>query len=517
LHRGDPLEALSFFMAIKNLPYGLEMSVLCHTLNLFKISDTEKHKVSAISCLQPYSIPPLPHLHSDSWLAIASFHRIITAINTVETSFSRSAKSFALNRALGELDKLIKQSKTIVTAEKDLIAEIAQDWQRCLLPLSSEIGEIEIREAVKIPYTIGDPVEGDAFVGREDIMYQLAELWRTQQSIQSVVIYGHRRMGKTSILRNINRHLGEDVRLVYVNMLLISNPSGEVDLLMFICDEIQKVTGIKPPTNADFIAFPETTCRRYIQQVIEQLGNRKLIIAIDEFECIDRLIESSKITPGFLQFLRGLVQLSPQIAFAFAGLHTLEERVANYDEPFFASFIPIHVDALNLGTTRQLLANPPDPDFPLDFAPETLDQIYALTGGQPYLTQLVGFQLVRHYNQQAFEEGHTRDSLFTLGDLESVMEGTSFFDRGRYYFTGVWGQANQDVPHQQTILQALAPHPEGLTLSELNVATNLSTQNLTDALKVLDRHDVAHYESDRWKIAIELFRRWVADRLYLPK
>jgi hypothetical protein len=477
----------------------------------------ENDALSRIAYLQLTPIPPLPHLHPNSWLAITSFHRIIADINIVKTSFSRSAKSLAFNRALGELDKLIKQSKTIVTAEKNLIATIAQDWQSCLLPLSSEIGEVEILEAVKIPYTIGDPVEGDAFVGREDIMYQLSELWLTRRSIQSVVIYGHRRMGKTSILRNINRHLGEDVRLVYVDMLLSSNPSGEVDLLMFICDEIQKVTGLTPPANADFIAFPELTCHRYIQQVIEQLGNRKLIIAIDEFECIDRLIAASKITPGFLQFLRGLVHLSPQIAFAFAGLHTLEERVSNYDDPFFASFTPIHVDALNLGTTRQLLANPPDPDFPLDFAPEALDQIYALTGGQPYLTQLVGFQLVRHYNQQVFEEGHTRDSLFTLGDLESVMEGSSFFDRGRYYFTGVWGQANQDVPHQQTILQALAPHPQGLTIPELNAATNLSTQNIIDALKVLDRHDVAHCENDRWKIAIELFRRWVADRLYLPK
>jgi hypothetical protein len=69
----------------------------------------------------------------------------------------------------------------------------------------------------------------------------------------------------------------------------------------------------------------------------------------------------------------------------------LEERVANYNDPFFASFIPIRVGSLDLATTREPLANPPNPDFPLDYLPEVFGQVYALTAGQPYLTQLIGF------------------------------------------------------------------------------------------------------------------------------
>jgi hypothetical protein len=98
-----------------------------------------------------------------------------------------------------------------------------------------------------------------------------------------------------------------------------------------------------------------------------------------------------------------------------------------------------------------------------------------------------------------------------------IIQDPVFFDRGRYYFTGVWNQASQDIPHQQTILTA---HPSGLSSN-----TNLTLTELIAALKILERHDAAAYDQEKWRIsiaplapkAIELFRRWVIDRLYAPQ
>jgi hypothetical protein len=91
-----------------------------------------------------------------------------------------------------------------------------------------------------------------------------------------------------------------------------------------------------------------------------------------------------------------------------------------------------------------------------------------------------------------------------------VIEDPEFFDRGRYYFTGIWQQAAQDIPHQQAILKAIAP--AGLTLAELSTHTHLAPADLEPALRMLDRHDVICYQNDRYYIAVELFRRWVIDR-----
>ncbi len=182
-----------------------------------------------------------------------------------------------------------------------------------------------------------------------------------------------------------------------------------------------------------------------MKQVEANLSETVLIVALDEFEKIEKLIEAGKIDKDFMEFLGGLVQTSPKIAFAFAGLHRFDEMTEDYFKAFFASIVPIRVGFLSLGTTRQALANPDD-GFLLNYKPEALDRIYELTHGQPYLTQLAGFLLVRLYNDRVFEIGRPRDPIFALEDVETVINGPEFFSRGCYYFTEAWGQAAQGSP-----------------------------------------------------------------------
>ena len=200
--------------------------------------------------------------------------------------------------------------------------------------------------------------------------------------------------------------------------------------------------------------------------------------------------------------------MSSKVALAFAGLHTLDEMTADYFNPLFASIIPIKVGFLSQGATRQVLANPDD-DFILDYKPEALDRIYELTHGQPYLTQLVGFHLVSLYNEQVFEMGRPRDPIFTLEDVATVIDDPDLFNKARYYFTGVWGQAAEGASGQQEILRVLAPHLEGINLDSLSQATGMNETSLVAALKTLERHDVVREISGCYCIAVELLRRWV--------
>ncbi len=192
---------------------------------------------------------------------------------------------------------------------------------------------------------------------------------------------------------------------------------------------------------------------------------------------------------------------------------------ADYFEPFFASVIPIRVSFLNSGATKTILANPvaieeieeqnsENKEFLLDYTGEALDLIYSLTAGQPYLVQLIGFQLVRNYNDQVFEQGKTQDNTLTLKDIEAVIN-PKFFQQGRYYFEGVWGQAAQDAPGQQEIIKALAPYPQGLTRENLAAETGLDREIIEKAIAILIRHDVIEEDNGNYRIIVELFRRWV--------
>ncbi|QIR39301.1 ATP-binding protein [Tolypothrix sp. PCC 7910] len=507
LHEKQPEKAKQAFSKVRSLLYGEEMYILAETLAIFN----KAKNLRTIANFKIPSFPLEPLLRSITWQALNNMHRVVLDVQFIEYSVSRSARSLALNRALGELTNILNQSETLPQAERGLVVDIAQNWKERLLQIAGEVGEVTITKPVVNPYTVGDPVQGNLFVGREDIIRQLEELWVMGHQLQSVVLYGHRRMGKTSILINAANSLGSGLQLIYVNLLRLGNtPQGIGEVLMAITDEISQAVKIAPPADADLLNLPYRTFERYFKQVEAQLEGG-LIIALDEFEKIEELIEAGKIPQDFMGFLRGLVQMSSKVAFAFAGLHTLEEMTADYFQPFFASVIAIPVGFLKRAATRQILANPGE-DFLLDYTPEALDEIYALTSGQPYLVQLLGFQLVRRYNDFVFEQGRSRHPVFTVEDVAAVINDSEFFKRGRYYFDGVWGQAMRGADGQQAIIQVLAPHPEGLSLDALAESTGMGREQLQAALGVLMRHDVVAENEGRWRIIVELFRRWVLQK-----
>ena len=505
LYEYEPEKAMEAFVVVRSLLYGEEMYTLAQTLAVFDKAQTS----ASIAAIQVPPFPQEPLLRPITWKILANLRRVVEDVQFVERSVSRSARSLALNRALGELTNILNQTYTLPQAERGLIIYIAQTWKESLLQITGEVGEISITKPVINPYMVGDPVQGHLFVGREDIIRQLEELWVMGNQLQSVVLYGHRRMGKTSILVNAANCLGSQIQLAYVNLLRLGDsPQGVGEVLMAICDEISQAVKLPPPADADLLNLPYRTFERYLKQVEAKLDGG-LIIALDEFEKIEDLIEAKKIPIDFMGFLRGLVQMSSKVGFAFAGLHTLEEMTADYFQPFFASVISIHVGFQERAATHQILANPGNEDFPLDYIPEALDEIYALTHGQPYLVQLLGFQLVRRYNDFVFEQGRSRDPVFTVEDVEAVINNPEFFKRGRYYFDGVWGQAARGAEGQQVILQVLAPQPEGISLDVLAQSTGMNDADLQEALNTLKRHDVVEETQGSWRIMVELFRRWV--------
>lgn len=136
-----------------------------------------------------------------------------------------------------------------------------------------------------------------------------------------------------------------------------------------------------------------------------------------------------------------------------------------------------------------------------------------MTAGQPYLVQLIGFQLVRHYNRETFERGTFERGtachpLFTVEDVKTIID-RQFFQQGRYYFEGVWGQAAQNVREQQIIIKALVSYPQGLSEADLIVHAKIDRDTCLKAIAILKRHDVVIQTTSGWQIIVELFRLWV--------
>jgi len=436
-------------------------------------------------------------------------------IATYQDSSSRVNQLAAIARATNTLDRADEFAKTeVFPPERAILRRIIRQWRKLVSEAGGEVGRAAIAEPVPNPYIAGNPVTGEKFVGREDILRRLEELWSKTEQCESVVLYGHRRMGKSSILKNLGARFGQHTAIVDFNMqgeMFVSN-TGQLlyDLAIEIYDSLPPAQQqqLAEPQEKSFSSNPSNALRRFLKHLDDVRAGLRLIVAVDEFEILEKKIAEQKLDPDVLDFFRYLIQTHPWFLMAFAGLHTLREMCHDYWNPLFSSVTAIPVSFLSPAAARQLICQP---NLPLEYDAEAVELIFNLTHGQPYLIQLIGRELVTRFNRQTFEEGVERERRFSVADVEEIASAPEFFRDGNAYFTGVWVQAETTEPEGQLeVLQLL--HAQPLSVEELVRETAWSRERVEAALAALQHHDVILRQGERYGYAVELMRRWVARR-----
>ncbi len=410
----------------------------------------------------------------------------------------------------------------------------------------------------------GRPVAPPNFVGREDIIEQIHKLWQNKGQLPPIILYGHRRMGKTSTLRNLNAERNPKILLVLIDMQdagLVDN-TGQL-FYQFARSIHQKATlaGLQVGSTPLLAQYATTgQARLQLNALLEtmdaQMQDRRLILAVDEFEIIQNRIIEGKIEAQVLDYLRAINQRFDWLGLIFAGLHELEEMGHDYQSAFFGSAKHLKVSYLKPDMARRLITQRGNRSFRLEYDPELVDALYNLTYGQPYLIQLLCWQLVEQWNERAEPEPDGIPPRLTLSDLDTVLN-ERFFDDADYYFDGVWGQIGETERH---ILKAIAnpqyqngfasetrSQPKGLwtrltqainvrvqdevttdkrriiprlsdtlgnataTVSKatLKEQSHLTDDGLSDALKNLKRRDLVTEQAGQISFASEIMRRWV--------
>ncbi len=418
------------------------------------------------------------------------------------------------NDQLQELTTYVTENVHPNYPEQKLLLRIIDRWQSIITKAGGELGRAELLEPIENPYIAGPPVTGSLFVGREDILTQLEELWLRPGQVESVVIFGHRRMGKTSILRNLPGRLTPTTHIINFNVQTLGTLNTQqliLALAQTLYDDLPAHIHIPEPQSTDF-PTPEPDFRRWLKKLEpHRRPDDRFIIAIDEFELIEQGIKDGRLSPSLIGHWRGILNDFPWIIFAFAGLHTLQEMTQDYWNPLFGSVKKIPITFLTQPAATRLITNPSE-DFPIDYDPDAIDRIYHLTHGQPYLTQLICQNLITRFNRQRFEEQREIEPRFTIADVQTIITEPNFFNDGNAYFRGIWEQAQETQgPAQLAILQNLTDRP--LTQTELFDRTNLPPDILDRALKLLIEHDVIQpNDQTQYHYRVELMRQWVARR-----
>jgi hypothetical protein len=516
----DVLEPI-FFQPLLVYPGGSELqssfACIIHSLKVTSLSDFTQMPtlLRAMPSVQDAIRPEVIEI-------LQRFGNISNNIAVAKAASSRLNQLAAFARAteaLEELGPFIEQ--TVVVPEKVLLLRIRNHWRTLVAEAGGRLGEQVQHKRVVNPYVAGNPVKGGLFVGRDEILGQLEELWLKPGQVDSLVLYGHRRMGKSSILQNLPHRLDPATNWVVDFNLQTVNRSDTGSLLFDLAskmhDAVLRHPDVQTPatTSAEWIVPEESAFRanyqrafsRWLDRLAPVVTGRRFIIAVDEYELLEEAMAEGSLDAQLTRYLRGVIQSREWFVLALAGLYTLQEQCHNYWHPLFASIKPRKVSFLSPAATRRLLTQPSD-DFPLDYTPDTVDAIYALTHGQPYLVQLIGQNLVAHYNRQVLDGERQPDQPLSLNDLEAIITSPEFFEDGDPYFSGVWAQAKDSPPCQHPVLYALTAGPA--SLAHLAKLTALPVEDVTAALSTLEAHDVIILGTDGdYSFTVELMRRWV--------
>ena len=389
------------------------------------------------------------------------------------------------------------------------------------------------------PYIVGNPIDRkEMLFGREEQLDRIVRQLTTSNKANVILLEGNRRTGKTSILKrladpttlpgwvaiNISFQGGEGVqgsgglptaevyRLMAKQIGWQAYDLGVETWLPGISrpDSLKK---FKPQFAAAVRATftdinPFETFELYLQEVFAVLGERRLLLMLDEFDKLQEGIEAGVTSPQVPENIRYLIHTYPQMSAILSGGRQLKGLRAAYWSALFGFGHRVDVSALPLAAARLLVTEPVRNR--LVYVDEARDHLIELCARHPFLLQ----SLCNHVFEAAARE-HVRT--VTVPFLEAA---ASALIRDNEHFHTLWNYAGSE--RRRFILALIERHPlEGEPISFDRIAGSLEEAGIhvprrerlgDDVDWLCDLELVSREAGDSfsyYQLAVPLFGKWI--------
>ncbi len=393
-------------------------------------------------------------------------------------------------------------------------APIITQWQRIL---ASHIEAMTIpaqyQQEIPNPYICGMPLSEQQsllFVGRSEIIERINQMLM-QEKCPPLLLFGQRRMGKTSLLLNLSHFLNSSIIPCFVDCQGLAGYRDSDELVPEFVELVRqsalRFRNVELPAFKSLLSSGKGSLYQLLNQWLaateKQLESHRqtLLLAMDEFESLELLMKANlNLAKLYLGFARHTVQHHSRFRILLAGTHLPEEMPLWRD--FLMNARVLKIDYLTRSETLQLIEQPVKP-FPLTYPPEVSQVIFEQTRGHPYLVQSLCFELVLLKNEQPLASRFQ----VTLADLEEALERAR--KANRIFFNDL--AHNQLSPPAASMAIVLARQGAAACLPVdewQQIFPAYSEAGLADLL----RRDVVEAANGGYRFQVEFIRRWFAEQ-----
>jgi AAA+ ATPase superfamily predicted ATPase len=357
------------------------------------------------------------------------------------------------------------------------------------------------------PYVAGPTVFGKSFFGRDQIFQKIHEALVTSQQ-RLLVLHGQRRIGKSSILRELPQRLPAE-QFVTVNFdLQFYAGQSLAKVLLALAQSISQAFELLLPDGLDFEKdelFFETVLLEAVEAYLKE--NQRLLILIDEFDIV-RETEKERVPVASREFtalLQRLINSEERLSFVLVAGSSLG-ALPGYMQSVFRLGGTVEVTFLDKDEARDLIIKPARNT--LVYSEPAIEAVFNIANGHPYFTQLLCQEI---FNQAAFSksmavgldevEAATKRSLVSgMGAFSWIWNELTLAER--VYLSAVASAAtkhNVFIVSDKMIQQILEEYNIRLLGTDLpNAARDLASRKF---LQVAGPH--------QYRITVELIRRWM--------
>lgn len=398
------------------------------------------------------------------------------------------------------LEKVVRRWLDVARHEMEVLAQKR---------FSEGVGRIENPYVPGLVLEQRDPL----FVGRGELARQLG-LALHSDNPPTFFLTGERRMGKSSILKQLPTLLGSHYMPIFYDLQSTGITSSIAALLATIAEEVQEtllkrgmlVRKLEYEHLRDDLRENEAVAyhrfSRWLKEVDRVLvqEDHVLLLAFDEFEKLAEAEQKSYLDLDLLfSWFRSVIQEQSHLVLLFSGVKSVNEMGTRWSG-YFVNAELLKVSFLEPEEVRRLIRQPV-PNFPGEhiFGEEVTEEILRLTGGHPFLIQALCSALITRLNGRSSQQAHLDDVAAAIDEI--------FEKWGDSYFEDLWERTE---PEQQLCLRAVCASSGSCSAAAIQQYCKLDEATVTSHLAKLIRRDLLCCEEGEYRVAAPIFGQWVS-------